>query len=147
MATELELALFEEELQTVRELPEANRWQLERDDSVPLGLFAEMRPRGYPDDLYKARIRWTDYFGPLSLKFIDIETGADDVPAAWPKCFGFRPSSFDACLSWTAEGHLLHPEWKNSAARRFPKVDAPMQHALLCVQYSLDNSYTGRGSR
>lgn len=70
MATELEQTLFEEELQTVHDLPEASRWQLERDNTVPLGLFAVMHPISKPAELYKARIRWADYFGPFSLKFI-----------------------------------------------------------------------------
>lgn len=145
MATEFEQALFAEELQTIRELPEAERWQLERDETVPLGLFAVMHPISSPDEFYKARIRWTDYFGPFSLKFINMMNGTDSDPIAWPKCFGFRPKSQDACLPWTAEGHALHPEWKNSTTQRFPNVDAPMQHALLRVQFALDTSYQGRG--
>ena len=65
MATEFELALFEEELQSAQNLPEAIRWQLERDKSVPLGLFASMHPISKPTEIYKARIRWTDYFNPF----------------------------------------------------------------------------------
>lgn len=147
MATELELALFAEELVEVRRLPEASRWQLERDESVPLGLLVAMHPVSKPSDVYRARLRWNDYFGPPSLKFINVNTGADDDPTAWPKCFGFRPASLDACLPWTAEGHGLHPEWKNSHTQSFPVVDAPMQYALLRVQSSLDNTYQGRGHR
>lgn len=146
MATELEQVLFDEELEAVRDLPEARRWQLERNQEVPLELFAVMHPIRNPTEFYKARIRWTDYFGPFSLKFINIVTGADNDPQAWPRCFGFRPTSLDACLPWTAEGHGLHPEWKNSVAQAFPKVEAPMQHALLQLQLSLDNSYEGRGT-
>lgn len=147
MATELDRALFEEELQTVRGLPEADRWQIERDEAVPLGLFVVMHPIAKPTDLYRARIRWTDYFAPFSLKFINIATGADNDPSAWPQCFGFRPSSLDACLPWTAEGQGLHPEWRSSASQAFPKVEAPMQFALLTVQSSMDNTYQGRGNR
>jgi hypothetical protein len=146
MATALELALFEEELATVRRLPEASRWKLERDRSCPLGLLADMHPRSKPTELYRARVRWADYFGPFSLKFIALSTGSETDPTAWPRCFGFRPASVDACLPWTAEGHALHPDWKNSRSQRFPKVEAPMQFALLQVQYSLDNTYEGRGS-
>ncbi len=146
MATELEQALFEEELQMVRSLPEARRWQLERDDAVPLGLYIVMHPISKPTELYKARIRWTNYFGPFSLKFISMATGMDSDPTAWPRCFGFRPASLDACLPWTAEGHGLHPEWKNSVAHAFPKVEVPVQYALLQLQFSLDNSYEGRGN-
>lgn len=145
MATELELALFEEELEAVRGLPEANRWQLERDNSVPLGLYAVMHPKSKPDELYRARIRWADYFAPFSLKFINLETGLDNDPMAWPRCHGFRPKSLDSCIPMTAEGHKLHREWRNSATQSFPKVALPMQFALLWLQFTLDSSYQGRG--
>jgi len=147
VATPLELSLFAEELAEVSTLPEASRWQLERDDTVPLGLFALMHPRSEPTHAYRARLRWNDYFGPPSLKFVNLQTGLDTDPLAWPQCFGFRPSSLDACLPWTAEGHGLHPEWKNSPAHCFPTVEAPMQYALLRVQSSLDTTYQGRGQR
>lgn len=147
MATELELALFECELQAVRGLPEASRWQLERDESVPLGLFAIMHPISNPSELYKARFRWIDYFSPFSLKFINMTNGAETDPTAWPIFFGSRPSALLACLPITAEGHALHPDWKNSVAQSFPIVEVPMQHALLRTQLLLDNSYEGRGSR
>ena len=146
MASELELTLFDEELAAVRLLDEAVRWELERDTSVPLGLFAVMHPASNPDQHYKARVRWSDYFGPFSLKYINIVTGAENDPAAWPKCYGFRPGSLDACLPITAEGHGLHPEWAKSTATRFPNVELPMQFALLQLQAILDNSYQGRGS-
>jgi hypothetical protein len=146
MATELEQTLFEDELQMVQNLPEARRWQLERDNTVPLGLFAVMHPISKSTELYKARIRWTDYFGPFSMKFINTETGVDTDPKAWPRCFGFRPGSLDACLPWTAEGHTLHPEWKNSGANAFPRAELPLQHALLRIQLALDTSYEGRGN-
>lgn len=147
MATELELALFEEELQMVRSLPEADRWQLERDNSVPLGLFAIMHPISKPTEYYKARFRWTDYFGPFSLKYINLENGTENDPTAWPNFFGSRPASLVTCLPITIEGQALHPEWKNSVANSFPKVDLPMRFALLQIQFLLDSSYTGRGSR
>lgn len=144
MASELELALFEEEFTAVQSLPEATRWQLERDNSVPLGLFAVMHPISSPTELYKARIRWnTSYFAPFSLKYVDMNTGAENNPTAWPLCPGFRPASFDTCITITSEGHALHPEW----AGQFPKVALPMQHALLHLQLLLDNSYMGRARR
>ncbi len=146
MATELELALFAEELESVRVLPEASRWQLERDRSVPLGLLVVMHSIRNPKELYKARVRWSDYFGPFSLKFVNIATDADNDPTAWPRCFGFRPGSLDACVPWTAEGQRLHPEWVNSYAQSFPAVEAPMQHALLRLQITLDTTYEGRGT-
>lgn len=143
MATDFELALFERQLEEVRALPEAGRWNLERDASVPLGVTAVMHPRLAPSELFKARLRWTDLLKPPSLTFLDLSTGADNCATAWPQCFGFRPSSLDACLPWTAEGHSLHPEW--TASGMYPQVDAPVQFALLSVQLALDNSYQGRG--
>ncbi|HOX68980.1 hypothetical protein [Piscinibacter sp.] len=145
MATDFELALFAQQLEEVLELPEARRWSLERDESVPLQIFVVMHSVSDPKEFYKARLRWRDLMKPPSLKFIDMTSDADNNPAAWPKCFGFRPGSLDACLPWTEEGHGLHPEWANSAANAFPKVAAPVQFALLHLQSSLDNSYQGRG--
>ena len=145
MTTDFELALFEEQLLEVRSLQEANRWELKRDLDVPLGLFAVMHPISKPTELFKAHLRWSSLFAPPSLKFVDMATGSESVPSAWPQCFGFRPGSLDACLPWTAEGHMLHPDWANSSKNAFPKMDAPLQHALLNVQMSLDKSYFGRG--
>ena len=145
MATDFERAHFAQQLEEVLELPEAGRWSLERDESVPLQLFVVMNPLSNPKELFKARLRWRDLMKAPSLKFIDMTSGADNNPAAWPKCFGFRPGSLDDCLPWTEEGHGLHAEWANSAANAFPKVEAPVQFALLHLQSSLDNSYQGRG--
>ena len=145
MATDFEQALFDEEFLEVRNLPEASRWKLERDASVPLGIFVVMHPKSKPTELYRARLRWNNYFAPPSLKFVDLESEADNNPSYWPHCFGFRPGSIDACLPWTAEGHGLHPEWAKSANQSFPKIEKPMQYALLNLQHTLDNSYSGRG--
>ena len=145
MATDFELAVFERQMQEVLALPEACRWTLERNTSVPLEVFATMYSRSDPKELFKARLRWTDLFKAPSLKFIDMDTGSDGSAGAWPLCFGFRPSSLDACLPWTDEGHRLHPEWAQSTTNAFPRVDAPVQFALLHVQASLDTSYQRRG--
>jgi len=145
MATDFELVLFEQQLKEALALPGACRWSLERDTSVPLGVFAVMHPRSKTEELFKVRLRWSDLLKAPSMKFIDMTTGSDSNPSAWPRCFGFRPGSFDACLPWTDEGQRLHPEWAQSAANAFPKVDAPVQFALLNVQSALDNSYQGRG--
>ena len=145
MATDFELADFERQMREVLELPEAVRWVLERDDSVPLGVFATMHPRSHPEELFEARVRWTDLYKPPSLKFVNPASRSDTDPQTWPRCFGFRPASLDACLPWTEEGHRHHPEWRGAPATAFPTVDAPIQFALLNVQFSLDNSYQGRG--
>jgi hypothetical protein len=145
MATDFEHALFDEELLGVRNLPEAVRWELERDLFVPLGLFVVMQPMSKPTEQYKAHLRWSSLFTAPSLKFVDLTSGAENIPSSWPQCYGFRPGSLDACLPWTAEGHALHPDWANSTKNSFPKVDAPVQYALLNLQSSLDKTYTGRG--
>ncbi|MGC0044133.1 hypothetical protein [Ralstonia pseudosolanacearum] len=147
MASDFELNIFEQDLVEVRALPEASRWELERDGTVPLGLTVQMYSVKDPSELYLARIRWADYFKPPSLKFLHRQTGADNDPTAWPQCRGFRPSSVDACISWTAEGHGLHPEWANSARAAYMAPEAPMQFALLTLQHELDTTYSGRGSR
>jgi hypothetical protein len=144
VATELELALFAEELIQVKNLPEAERWMVEQDKDVPLGIFVTMHPISQAKERFRARLRWTNYFDAPSLKFVTLKDGAFD-PHAWPHCFGFRPASQDACLPWTAEGQALHPEWRNSGNQSFPKVEAPVQYALLRVQDSLDTSYQKRG--
>jgi len=145
MASDFELSLFEQELIEVRALPESSRWTLERDEAVPLGLIAQMYSVKDPEALYLARIRWVSYLKPPSLKFLNRQTRADNDPTAWPQCRGFRPSSLDACVSWTAEGHGLHPEWANSTRAAYSEPEAPMQFALLTLQHELDTTYTGRG--
>lgn len=147
MTSDFELALFEEEWRDVRSLPEASRWELERDDSVPLGIFVVMHPKSNPAERYKARLCWSNYFGAVSLKFVSLQNNESAAPTDWPQCGGFRPSSMDACVSWTAEGHALHPEWANSTKNAFPKLELPMHFALLKLQFELDNTYTGRGHR
>ena len=147
MASPFELNFFEQELVEVRELPEASRWNLERDEAVPLGLRVKMRPANHLAESYLARLRWGGLFSPASLKFLNLETLAENDPTAWPQCFGFRPAQLDACVSWTQEGHKLHPEWAQSKGAAFRPPERPVQFALLQLQHELDTSYTGRGHR
>jgi len=145
MASPFELSLFEKELVEVEALPEAVRWTLERDDTVPLGLRVLMHPASKPSDHYMARLQWGGLFNPVSLKFLNLSTRADNDPTAWPQCYGFRPGQLDACVSWTKEGHQLHPEWAQSGRSTFRPPERPVQLALLQLQHELDTSYTGRG--
>lgn len=145
MAPDFELSLFASELSQVRRLPEADRWKLDRDVTVPLGITVEMSPASAPDEKYLARLVWRDYFGPPSLKFLNLVTKAETDCTAWPQCRGFRPSSLDACVTWTAEGHQLHPDWKTADRTAFKSPEAPMQFALLTLQHEMDTTYTGRG--
>ena len=60
MATDFEHALFAQQLEEVLALPEAKRWILERDESVPLQVLVVMHPLSNPKELFKARLRWRD---------------------------------------------------------------------------------------
>ncbi|MEY5097312.1 MAG: hypothetical protein RJA36_31 [Pseudomonadota bacterium] len=70
MATDFEHALFAQQLEEVLALPEAKRWILERDESVPLQVLVVMHPLSNPKELFKARLRWRDLMKAPSLKFI-----------------------------------------------------------------------------
>jgi hypothetical protein len=144
MATEFESMLFEEELASLDELPEARRWTVERDKEVPLGITTLIHSIKDPTELYLARLRWPDYFKPVSLKFLSRMTGSDTDATAWPIVRGFRPTSLDTCVSYTLEGHALHPEWANSPSAAFPKIDRPMRYALLRLQSEMDMYYERR---
>lgn len=144
MATAFESMLFEEELASLDELPEARRWTVERDKEVPLGITTLIHSSKDPTELYLARLRWPAYFRPVSLKFLSRKTGSATDPTAWPIVRGFRPTSFDTCVSYTLEGHALHPEWSNSPSAAHPKIDRPMQYALLRLQNEMDMYYERR---
>ena len=144
MASDFERMLFEDELASIQLLPEASRWKVERDDAVPLGIKVLLHSIKEPAELYLARFRWTDYFKAPSLKFLNLINGSETDPTAWPRVRGFRPTTFDACVSWTSEGHGLHPEWVNSPATAYSKKDAPMQFAVLTLQFEMDSFYEGR---
>lgn len=125
MATDFELALFEQQLEEVLALPEACRWSLERDISVPLGVFAIMHPLSNPEELFKARLRWNDLMKAPSLKFIDMTTGGRTTRrrgrsasgfglAAWtPACRGPRKGT--VC---TASGPIPPPTPSRRSRRR-----------------------------
>ena len=144
MATDLDEVLFTQHLAEIFELPECTRWHLERDESVPLGVTVVLHSSKAPDDLYKALISWTDYFRPFSLKFLNMATGSDTDPTAWPVFFGSRPQAFVCCVPYTAEGHVLHLDWATLPQGRFEPPEMPLQFALLTLQRELDSTYEGR---
>ncbi len=144
MATQFDLKEFEVHLQVALALPAAKRWSLERDTAVPLGVFCVMHPRTAPHELFKARLRWSDYSKPYSLKFVNVDNGSDTDPKAWPNFDGSRPDAFFVCAPFTLEGHAHHPEWAASCATRYETPDEPLVTALVVLQHLLDNTYTGR---
>lgn len=144
MATEYDLILFEQNFQAALALPEAQQWNIERDEFSPLSVFCTMRPRTAPAEQYKARLRWTDYSMPFSLKFINIENGSEIDQHAWPNFEGSRPSHFFVCAPFTKEGNDHHVEWGLSPATRYKTPDEPLVFALIQLKHLLDNTYQGR---
>lgn len=145
MASEFDLVLFEQHLQEVLALPAAKRWSLERDTTVPLGVFSTMQPRTAPTESYKARLRWSDYSKPPSVKFINMENGSEVDPLAWPNIDVSRPAHFFICAPWTKEGHEYHAEWAGSVAGRYNPPPQPLKFALQMLQHHMDNAYIHRG--
>lgn len=146
MATEFDQLLFDQHFEAALGLPAAKRWTLERDPTVPLGVFLTVQPRSAAHETYIARLRWSDYSKPVSLKFVDPASKADCLVRAWPKFDGARPESFFVCAPWTKEGHDHHSEWAGSSTGRYVAPEEPLVFALLQVQHLLDNTYQGRAA-
>lgn len=134
---------FAADLADVVQTDEAKRWELNRSDKLAARVF--LSPSSKPDERYLARLQWDRYPANLpSLKFLDLATGSASNPQAWPQCAGFRPASLDTCVSWTREGHTLHPEWRNAPATRWDSSGNALFRALNCLQDTLDYQYQGR---
>jgi hypothetical protein len=119
------------------------RWELTR--SGPLEIWASMAPESTPGERYQARLLWSRYPETApSLKFRDPETGRLELPTAWPQVRGFRPTSFDACVNWCAEGLALHPEWTSDPAYRWDPRGNPLLRVVRTLQDELDHYYGGR---
>jgi hypothetical protein len=130
---------YEEALST----PDAARWVLEKPN--PLEVLARMASSETPTEEFQARLLWQAYpDDPPSLKFRDSKTGRLDLPQAWPKLPGFRPSSLDACVTWCAEGFALHPEWRGDARYRWHTHGNVLLKVLRILQEQLDDSFGGR---
>lgn len=142
MAHDLSALCIKADLAEVVASPESERWTLRQGE--PLEILATMSPRSNPKEKFHARLLWGDYPGTApSLKF-QTESASIADPRAWPQCPGFRPTSFDACVNWTAEGQALHPEWSLSAATRW-KSDGNALFRVLCIlQDTLDLNFGGR---
>lgn len=146
MANDLSVICLEADFAEIVASPESSRWALTLGDQGE--VLATMSPSSSPQETFQARLLWRDYPNSApSLKFRDMETGSLNNPTAWPQCNGFRPTTLDACVSWTAEGYDLHPEWRNGATTRwFPDGNALFR--VLCIlQDTLDHSFGGRYSR
>jgi hypothetical protein len=135
---------FREDYERALALPEAERWAL--DNPAPLEVRATMSPASAPTEKFEVRLLWKVYPDdlPPSLKFRDPETGRLDLASAWPKIPGYRPTSFDTCVNYSAEGFGLHPEWKNDPRYRWRAVGNVLLKMLRLLQDEFDNSYQGR---
>lgn len=143
MSTELSELNLKDDYERVLTLPEAKQWVLEK--PAALEVWATLAPASAPMERFQARLLWREYPGEApSLKFRDPATGRLDVTSAWPKIRGFRPTSFDACVNYCAEGFALHPEWKTDLRYRWNPNGNVLLKLLRILQDEFDNHYDGR---
>lgn len=143
MTHDLSKLCLEADFTEVVASPESSRWTLKQGDQ--LEILATMSPSSTPEERFQARLSWTEYPGsPPSLKFRDPHTGSLADPRAWPQCPGFRPNSTDTCVNWTAEGHALHPEWRNAPATRWRPEGNALFRVLCILQDTLDLGFDRR---
>ena len=145
MSDEISPLNLDDDLQEVLDTPDATRWTLEKPG--PLEVWATMSPAGHAAEVFQARLLWSRYPDePPSLKFRDPATGRLDLPRAWPQVRGFRPSSLDACVTWTLEGMNIHPEWRNDARNRRDPRGNVLLKVLRILQDELDQYFQGRAA-
>jgi len=144
MASELSTLNFADDLAEARQVHDAHRWVLEHRGD--LEVWATVAPEGHENDQFIARLFWIEYPGaePPSVKFVHQATGRLDVQTAWPQAPGFRPTSFDICANWTAEGFALHPEWRKDTRVRWQSEGNVLLKELRILVHVLDTGYQGR---
>lgn len=143
MNAELSALNLSDDYEEVVRTSDAARWELAR--PAPLEVLAAMAPATTPVEEFQARLLWSRYpEEPPSLKFRDPATGRLDLPTAWPKVRGFRPSSLDACVNYCAEGFGLHPEWRGDPAKMWSARGNPLLFVLRTLQSELDDHFEGR---
>jgi hypothetical protein len=129
----------------VREAKDATRWEIQY--VAPDVVLVTMSPKDHPTDKFSSRWTWTVYpANPPSLKFQDDSTGRLDLTSAWPLFPGSRPTSFDTCVNWTAEGFGLHAEWKCDPNYRWMSDGNVLLKVLRYLQEKLDDEYQGRSA-
>jgi len=144
VSRELSILNLRDDFEGVLTCPDAARWLLEQ--AGPLDIFATMSPAKAPQEVFQARLLWTDdYPGqPPSLKFRDPTTGRFNLTTAWPIIRGFRPPNMDACVNWCEEGFNLHPEWRNDPRHRWDPRGNVLLKVLRILQGELDEHFQGR---
>lgn len=113
-----------------------------RDDAAVYWL--EMLPCSAPSETYVARVKWTRYPGaPPSVKFATEVDGRIDVLTAWPVVPGYRPTEFDICMPFTAEGFAVHPEWTQTK-EAWSGTGNPFLWVAETLQRDLNHRFQGR---
>jgi hypothetical protein len=143
MSEELSALNLRDDLEEVKCTPDAARWVLEV--AAPLTVLVTMSPAADPKEAFQAQLLWRVYPDDApSLKFRDPQSGRLDLPSAWPKVHGFRPTSLDACVNYCKEGFNLHPEWAGDPKYRWDPRANPLLRVLRTLQDDLDHHYQGR---
>lgn len=143
MADEFSRLAFEEDLKAVLILEDAKRWTITRVGE--LEIYVTASPAAFPNEKFQARFAWNSYPGePPSFKFRDPATGRLDLTSAWPEVPGYRPGNLDACVNWSSEGFVAHPEWKNDANIRWHPTGNVLLKVLRLLQKDLDEKFVKR---
>jgi hypothetical protein len=135
---------FDADLAEVMTCDDATRWSILRVDTA-LAVWVIMSPMNHAEERFHALIRWETYqeHAP-SVRFGDPATGRLDVTSAWPTGGPFRPTSFSMCVSYTAEGFAMHPEWVRDPQRRWDAHGNGLLKVIRCLQEDLDVHFAGR---
>jgi hypothetical protein len=142
-ADEFSKLAFEEDFRAVSELDEASRWKVERVGD--LEIYVTVGTAKNPDEIFQARFLWTSYPGePPSFKFRDPASGRLDLAKAWPEMPGYRPANLDACVNWSAEGFVTHPEWKNDPNTKWNAKGNVLLKVLRLLQRDMDERFVRR---
>jgi hypothetical protein len=138
------VACFTADLAAISEAPEAGRWELQATPEA-LAVWVTMAPEAVPEERFHAMLKWTAYpTSPPSVKFGDPNTGRVDVLRDWPTGGPMRPEAACLCVSYTAEGFGMHPEWVNSSAHRWDSRGNAVLKVVRWLQHDLDTTFAGR---
>ncbi len=105
-----------------------------------------LTPVSAPTETYYVRVGWQSYpHQPPSVKFADRVRGSLQLTSSWPVIPGYRPTSFDICQPFTAEGYNLHLEWR-SGPEAWTATGNPFLWVVQTLQNDLDIRYVGRSA-
>jgi hypothetical protein len=134
--------MLEEHFSAVIAAADEPRWELRREGWME--VWATLAPKAAPEQKFFLRLLWQRYpHDAPSIKFRDLE-GRIDNPRAWPAMPGYRPTSLDACVNYSAEGFALHPEWKTDPRYKWDPRGNALLRVLTLVQTDFDLNYQGR---